>query len=235
MQRFLTSASRSGEPGGASRVRRRALLGTAVLVLLVALAGLAAYLTRDGSATPNPHVPQLSSAPFPSTAPAASSPTPPAGERGKLPVAPSTRDPITFAKAAAVALWSYDTRAYSQPVLEAALHRWLTGEAQYADAASVDALVPSPVLWGRMADSGQFAIATVTEAHFPDSFTRALQADPGALTQAYVYAVTVSGRQAIAWNGAAAGGGEDRVTTLAVQCRPSQPCALAGVLPAVAP
>ncbi|WP_278192694.1 hypothetical protein [Streptomyces kasugaensis] len=41
-------ASRSTNPGGASRVRRRALLDTAVLVVLVALTGLVAFLTSDG-------------------------------------------------------------------------------------------------------------------------------------------------------------------------------------------
>ncbi|WP_269801363.1 hypothetical protein [Streptomyces odonnellii] len=132
-------------------------------------------------------------------------------------------------------LWSYDTRAHSQPDWLAALHTWLTSESRYADPASVDALVPSPVLWGRMADHGQYATATVNEARFPDSFTRALQADPGASTAAYIYAVTVSGKQSIAWTGAPRGGAEARTVTLAVQCRPSQPCALAGVLPAVAP
>jgi hypothetical protein len=86
-----------------------------------------------------------------------------------------------------------------------------------------------------MADNRQYATATVHEAHIPDAFTRALQADPGALTRAYVYAVTVSGKQSIAWNGSPAGGAENRVTTLAVQCRPLRPCTLAGVLPAVAP
>ncbi|MCX4751272.1 hypothetical protein OG455_38210 [Kitasatospora sp. NBC_01287] len=229
--------ARSHNPGGASRMRRRALLGTAALVVLVALAGLAAYLTRDGRTTPKPPVSQPSSAnlstPLPSSA-ASSSPQLP-GSHSALPVAPSTHDPIAFGKAAAVALWSYDTRAYTQPELLSALHGWLTTETKYADAASVDAGVPSPTLWQEMATNGQFATATVAEAHFPDSFTRALQADPGALTTAYVYAVTVSGKQSIAWNGSPAGGAEDRVTTLAVQCRPSQPCALVGVLPAVAP
>ena len=104
-----------------------------------------------------------------------------------------------------------------------------------ADTASVDTLVPSRVLWKEMAANGQFATAKVNEAHFPDSFTQALQADPGAITTAYVYAVTVSGKQSIAWKGSSHGGAENRVTTLAVQCRPSRPCALAGVLSAVAP
>lgn len=45
-------AQHSTHPGGASRVRRRALLGTAVLAVLVALAGLAAYLTREGRSPP---------------------------------------------------------------------------------------------------------------------------------------------------------------------------------------
>ncbi|MFJ2843548.1 hypothetical protein ACIPD2_18135 [Streptomyces griseofuscus] len=228
-------STRSTNPGGASRVRRRALLGTAVLVVLVALAGLAAYLTRDGRYSSKAPAPQVSSASPSSPTASASASSPPHGSRSALPVPPSTHDPITFGKAAAAALWSYDTRAYSQRDLLAALHKWLTNKAKYADTASVDTLVPSPVLWKEMAANGQFATATVNEAHFPDSFTQALQADPGAITTAYVYAVTVSGEQSIAWNGSPHGGAENRITTLAVQCRPSHPCALAGVLPAVAP
>jgi Tfp pilus assembly protein PilV len=224
----------SSNPGGASRVRRRALLGTTVLVVLVALAGLAAYLTRDNRQTSNSTAPQVSSAPSSSTASPSASPSP-STDRHALPVPPSTHDPVVFGKAAAVALWSYDTRAYSRAELLAALHGWLTTESRYADAASVDAVVPSAVLWKEMAANGQFATAAVNEGHFPDSFTQALQADPGTITQAYVYAVTVSGKQSIAWNGSPAGGAESRVTTLAVQCRPSRSCALAGVMPSVAP
>ncbi|MFF4980908.1 hypothetical protein ACFY3O_12730 [Streptomyces sp. NPDC001046] len=227
-------SSHSTNPGGASRVRRRALLGTAVLMVLVALAGLAAYLTRDGRTSSKAPAPQASSA-SPSSTASASASSRPHGSLGDLPVPPSTHDPIAFGKAAAVALWSYDTRAYSQRELVTALRGWLTSEKKYADTASVDALVPSRVLWKEMAANGQFATAKVNEAHFPDSFTQALQADPGAITTAYVYAVTVSGKQSIAWKGSSHGGAENRVTTLAVQCRPSQPCALAGVLSAVAP
>ncbi|WP_042419792.1 hypothetical protein [Streptacidiphilus anmyonensis] len=235
MQNRSASASRSGHSGGASRVRRRALLGTAVLVVLVAVAGLLAYLTRDGKADSKAHVPTASSASpsTPSVSPSDS--PPPVGHRGALPVPPTTHDPIAFGKAAAAALWSYDARASSQPEYRAALHGWLTKESKYADAASVDALLPSAVLWKEMAANGQFATASVNEGHFPDSFTQALQANPGALTTAHIYAVTVSGTQSIAWIGSPAGGAEGRTTTLAIQCRPEQPCALAGVLPAVAP
>lgn len=229
---------RPTDPGAASRVRRRALLGTVVLAVLVALAGLAAYLTRDGRtpspetkaartgtvATASPDVPSTSSAsPAPNT------------HATSLPVPPVTHDPITFGKAAAEALWSYDTRATSQAELLSALRGWLTTESAYADRASVDAVVPSPVLWKQMAANGQFAVGTANEGHFPDSFTQALQADPGAITTAYVYAVTVSGKQSIAWNGSPAGGAESRSATLAVQCRPDRPCALVGVMPSVAP
>ncbi|MGF1425458.1 hypothetical protein [Kitasatospora sp. LaBMicrA B282] len=231
------SAFSAGGSGGASRVRRRALLGTAVLLVLVAVAGLVAHLTRSNRASAKAPLAQTSPAALPASSSASpSSPgAAPSGARASLPVPPSTSDPIAFGKAAAVALWSYDTRAYSQPQLLAALHGWLTGEMKYADPGSVDALVPSPVLWGRMADNGQYAAAGVDEVHFPASFTQAMQADPGAITTAYVYAVTVTGRQSIGWNGTPAGGAETRTATLAVQCRPSQPCALVGVLPAVAP
>ncbi|MFJ7096755.1 hypothetical protein ACIQWL_42065 [Streptomyces mirabilis] len=225
----------SSNPGGASRVRRRALLGTAVVLVLVALAGLAAYLTRDGREPSKPTAPQASSAAASSSTASPSGSPSPAARPHALPVPPNTHDPIAFGKAAAAALWSYDTRAYSQRKLLAALHGWLTTETKYADPASVNAVIPSPVLWKEMAANGQFATATVNEGHFPDSFTRALQANPGTITQAYVYAVTVSGKQSIAWKGSPAGGAENRVTTLAIQCRPSHPCALAGVMPSVAP
>ncbi|MEU9319582.1 hypothetical protein [Streptomyces sp. NPDC048295] len=225
-------AQHSPHPGGASRVRRRALLGAVVLVVLVALAGLAAYLTRDGRS------PSKTPAPPPSSPVASSSPAAPAGPHTRpraLPVPPKTHDPITYGKAAAAALWSYDTRAYSQAGLRKALHGWLTTESKYADPASVDKVVPSRALWKEMAANGQFATVKVHEGHFPNAFTQALQEDPGAITEAYVYAVTVSGKQSIAWKGSRAGGAESRSATLAVQCRPNHPCALVGVMPSVAP
>ncbi|MEU5655034.1 hypothetical protein ABZ802_05370 [Streptomyces sp. NPDC047737] len=219
-------------PGGASRVRRRALLGTAVLAVLVALAGLTAYLTREGRS------PSDTPAPLPSSPKASSSSAAPSGPHTRprdLPVPPKTHDPITYGKAAAAALWSYDTRAYSQPELRKALRGWLTTESKYADPASVDQAVPSAVLWREMAANRQVATAKINEGHFPHAFTQALQDDPGAITQAYVYAVTVSGKQSIRWKGSATGGAESRSTTLAVQCRPNRPCALVGVMPSVAP
>ncbi|WP_051812153.1 hypothetical protein [Kitasatospora sp. MBT63] len=225
------SFTREGVSGGASRVRRRALLGLVVLVALVVLAGALAFFTRGTRPAANPVSPVASSPSSASASPSAS----PTGGAGSVPAPPSTHNPIAYAKAAAVALWSYDTRSYSQPELVAGLHRWLTAEGNYADASSVDRLVPSPLLWGRMADSGQLATATADEAHFPDTFTRALQADPGAIKQAYIYAVTVTGKQSISWNGAPQGGAEDRSSTLAVQCRPDRPCSLVGVLPTVSP
>ncbi|GGT15204.1 hypothetical protein GCM10010222_66610 [Streptomyces tanashiensis] len=228
-------AQHSTHPGGASRVRRRALFGTVVLVVLVALAGLAAYLTRDGRGSSGTPAPPPSSPSVTSSAPSASGSSTPYTRPRTLPIPPNTHDPIAYGKAAAAALWSYDTRAYSQPELRKALRRWLTTDAKYADPASVDKVVPSTVLWKEMAANGQFATAKVYEGHFPNAFTRALQEDPGAITQAYVYAVTVSGKQSIAWKGSPAGGAESRSTTLAVQCRPDRPCALVGVMPSVAP
>jgi hypothetical protein len=218
---------------GPSGVRRRALVGAVLLLVLIAVAGLIAYATRGGRTPSKEYHPQASSPPSPTPTAAASSRS---STRHQAPPAPpSTRDPIAFGKAAAVALWSYDTRTYSRATLLKALHGWMTSEKKYADTASVDVIVPSPPLWREMAANGQYATAKATGAHFPAAFTEALQADPGAIRQAYVYAVTVTGRQSIAWKGSPRGGGEVRATTLAVQCRPSRPCALAGVLPAVAP
>ncbi|MEW1889747.1 hypothetical protein [Streptomyces sp. SM10] len=225
-------AQHSTHPGGAARVRRRALLGTAVMAVLVALAGLAAHLTREGRSPSDTAAPPLSS---PTASSSSAAPSGPHTRPRALPVPPKTHDPITYGKAAAAALWSYDTHAYSQPELRKALRGWLTTESKYADPASVDQVVPSAVLWKEMAANKQVATAKINEAHFPHAFTQALQDDPGAITQAYVYAVTVSGKQSIRWKGSSAGGAESRSTTLAVQCRPNHPCALVGVMPTVAP
>ncbi|MYT17811.1 hypothetical protein YWIDRAFT_07445, partial [Streptomyces sp. SceaMP-e96] len=134
--------SRPMNPGGASPVRRRALLGTAVLVVLVALAGLAAYLTRDGRSPSKARAVQPSSATSASASPSGGPPVPRTRSRA-LAVPPKTHNPIVFGKAAAAALWSYDTRAYSRTELRTALRGWLTSEDRYADRTSVDKVVPS--------------------------------------------------------------------------------------------
>lgn len=208
---------------------RRVVFGVAALLVL---AGLAVTFTLITRADRSPHA--AAGAPTHSPTPPAATSPPPAASAGLVPP-PSTRDPIVFARAAAQALWSYDTRTRSRAASLTAAHRWMTREKRYADAGSVDALLPSPVLWREMAADSQYATAAVAEGHFPASFTEALQEDPGAITTAYVYAVTVTGKQSIGWKDAPHGGAEPRSVTLAVQCRPDRDCALAGVLPNVAP
>ncbi|MFF4605992.1 hypothetical protein ACFY12_25030 [Streptomyces sp. NPDC001339] len=215
-----------GEP---TSVLRRSLIGGIILAVLLAVAGLVAYLNRTdspASAKPSP----------PSTSAQEPSPSPEATDGNRVAVAdpPKTSDPIVFAKEATKVLWTYDTRPFSQTEHLAGLKRWMTGEKKYADWKSITDQVPSPVLWSRMHDNHQHASATVGEGHFPQAFKTALAQDPGAITQAYVYAVTVTGNQTLAWKGSGAGA-EARSMTLAVQCRPHQNCALAAVLPNAAP
>lgn len=214
---------------GPSSVARRAALGGVVLAVLLAVAGLTAYLTRPESPSTSRPTPRPSSSLAPGTSP---STAPKDGSAVAGP--PKTRDPVTFAKAAAKALWTYDTRSSSRPEQLAGLKRWMTDESKVADWKSVTEQVPSPVLWSRMHDNHQHASATVGEGHFPQAFKTALTKDPGAITETYVYAVTVSGKQSIAWKGVGAGA-ESRSTTLAVQCLPHHNCALVGVLPNVSP
>ncbi|UQA96637.1 hypothetical protein [Streptomyces halobius] len=214
--------------GAPTSVLRRSLLGGIILAVLLAIAGLVAYLNRtDSPASAKPSPPPTS---------AQSSPSPEATDDKGVAVAapPKTSDPITFAKAATKVLWTYDTRAFSQAEHLAGLKRWMTGEKKYADWKSVTDQVPSPVLWSRMHDNRQHASAEVGEGHFPQAFKTALAQDPGAITEAYLYAVTVTGNQTLAWKGSGAGA-EARSMTLAVQCRPHQNCALAAVFPNAAP
>ena len=214
--------------GAPSSVLRRALMGSLVLVVLLAVAGLVAYLTRSESpASAHP-------SPSPTSTPPAASPEATADEREAVASPPRTSDPIAFAKAATKALWMYDTRSFSRAEHVAGLKRWMTSEKKYADWDSVSDQIPSPVLWSRMHDNQQRATAKVGEGHFPQAFKTALAQDPGAITEAYVYAVTVTGKQSIAWKGSGSGA-ESRSTTLAVRCRPDTACALVGVLPNVAP
>ncbi|MGW2087532.1 hypothetical protein [Streptomyces sp. NPDC001880] len=210
-----------------SSVLRRASIGGVILAVLLAVAGLVAYVTRTESPAP-------AAAPAPTPSSASSSPAVTTHAGPAVAAPPRTSDPIEFAKAAAKVLWTYDARSSSQAEHLAGLKPWMTDERKYADWKSVSDQVPSPVLWSRMRDNGQHASATVGEGHFPQAFKTALAQDPGAITEAYVYAVTVTGKQSIAWKGSGAGA-ESRSTTLAVQCRPDRDCALVGVLPNVAP
>ncbi|MGW2331577.1 hypothetical protein ACWC5C_38315 [Streptomyces sp. NPDC001700] len=217
----------SGRPVEASSVLRRSVLIGVILAVLLAAAGLAAYLTR-------PDAPEPRSGGHPKSTASPQSPTPRPGAGEAVGAPPRTSDPVTFAKAATKALWTYDTRRFSRAGHLAGLEQWMTGEKKYADLKSVTGQVPGQALWARMHGNHQHATAQVNEVHFPEAFKSAMSQDPGAITQAYVYAVTVTGKQSIAWKGSGAGA-EPRSTTLAVQCRPHHHCALSGVLPEVAP
>jgi hypothetical protein len=221
-------------PGSASGVRRRALTGLAVLAVLTAVAGLIAYLTRDRHTVAPPSAASATGSATP-TAGAAASPSAsvPVG-KGSVPRPPRTTDPVVFGKAFAKVLWSYDTRTLSQPQQLAGLKAWMTGEKKYADWPSVTVQVPTKELWTQLRANGQYATARISEGHIPAAFTAALNENPGAITTAYVYAVTVTGTQSIVWDGDGAGA-ESRSITLAVQCRPQERCALSGIAPGVSP
>jgi len=222
-------------PGGEVIFRRRLLIGLGVLVVVALLAGLGARLAGGGSA----RTPAATASTSGTSAPASPSPalpspsgtaSAPAGVAKPL----HTTSPTAYAKAFARALWSYDTRTTTQPQYLAALHAWLTPEKQYADPASIDAQVPTALLWEQMRDQQQYATAKVSEAHLPAAFQEAIAENPTALTTAYIYAVTVNGTQSIAWSGNGRGAQASAVT-LAVQCRPSQDCTLASIASTVYP
>ncbi|MCL6737740.1 hypothetical protein [Streptomyces neyagawaensis] len=210
--------------------RRRITVIVICLAVLLALAAAVALLT-GGTGNSN----SRSGAPSGTgtTASASARPTASAGA-GTVARPPSSADPVAFAEAAAAMLWSYDTRSTSRAQQLAAMKAWLTAESKYADWTSIAAQVPDPVLWSRMADQDQYATATVDEAHYPSAFKQALADDPSAITEAYIYAVTVTGKQQITWTKGGAGA-EGRSITLAVQCRPNTDCSLVSLAPRVVP
>ncbi|GHD79413.1 hypothetical protein ACFQL8_19355 [Streptomyces goshikiensis] len=208
---------------------RRVLVGALVITVLLTVAGFAAWFTNRGEQHAGG---QRSSAPAPS-APADTAAKPSTGT-GSVPAPPKISDPLAYGRAAAVMLWSYDSRATTRDQQLAGMNAWMTSETKYTDWTAVSRQVPDPVLWSRMTDSAQHATAAVGEAQFPSAFKQALAENPSALTEAYIYAVTVTGKQTIAWKDGG-GGAEDRSVTLAVQCRPGSDCALVSIAPSVAP
>ncbi|RZD82195.1 hypothetical protein [Streptomyces albidoflavus] len=221
------SFSLSSYGSGWSVNQRIAIIGAALSVLL-AIAGTVALLTGGG---PDHRAPTTAT-PAPTGSPSApeSTPKPPPGSRS-VPEPPQLSEPVAYAKAAAKMLWSYDTRDTSRDQQLAGMRAWMTSETKYADWASVSGQVPDPVLWSRMADQDQRATAHVTEGHYPGAFKQALAQDPSAITEAYVYVVTVNGKQTLSWKGGS--GAEDRAVTLAVQCHPNHDCTLAAIAPSV--
>ncbi|MFF6772772.1 hypothetical protein ACFY8W_04325 [Streptomyces sp. NPDC012637] len=210
--------------------RRRAAVIAIGLACLLAVTGATAYFSGRGEQ----HRPTASSPAPTSSSPPADAVREPTPTTGSVPRPPRISDPVAFAKEAAAMLWSYDTRTTSRAQQLTGMEAWMTKETQYSDWVSISAQVPDPTLWSRMTDQQQYATATAAEAHYPAAFKQALAEDPAAITKAYIYAVTVTGKQRIAW-AKGGGGAEDRSVTLAVQCRPSADCSLVAIAPRVAP
>ncbi|WP_329025794.1 hypothetical protein [Streptomyces sp. NBC_00690] len=228
MRRSRTTALHQRTAGWSAN--RRISTMAAVLAVLVAAAGLAAYLlgrSEQSSIASSPTAPA-------SPAPSKEGKPSPGPDGGSVALPPQIADPLAFGKSAAAMLWSYDTRTTSRDQQLAGMRAWMTDEVQYSDWAEVQAQVPAPVLWSRMRDNAQHATATIGDARFPSAFKQALADNPTALSEAYIYAVTVTGKQTISWKDGG-GGAEDRSVTLAVQCRPSTDCALVSIAPLVAP
>ncbi|MER7684484.1 hypothetical protein [Streptomyces sp. NPDC097610] len=228
MRKRSPSLSLSWYGSGWSANRRIAIVAAVVAVLL-AIAGAVALLTGGG----NSHQAPGTAAPAPTGSPSSSEAAPkPSSGSGSVPKPPQISEPVAYAKAAAQMLWSYDTRDTSRDQQLAGMRAWMTTETKYADWASVSGQVPDPVLWSRMADQDQQATAHVTEGHYPGAFKQALAEDPSAITEAYIYVVTVNGKQTLSWK-KGGGGAEERAVTLAVQCRPNHDCTLAAIAPSV--
>ncbi|MET9822343.1 hypothetical protein ABZ038_12055 [Streptomyces sp. NPDC006349] len=224
MQKRFPSLSGYGVTWSANK--RVAIVALVITALLI-IAATTAWFTGRGEHSESTNASSQES----SSSPSEAAPKPAAGS-GSVPKPPQISEPVAFAKAAAAMLWSYDTRDTDRDQQLAGMGAWMTKETKYADWASVSGQVPDPLLWSRMADQNQHATGTVTEGHYPGAFKQALAKDPSAITEAYIYVVTVNGRQQIEWK-KGGGGAEERAVTLAVQCRPSHDCRLASIAPNV--
>ncbi|MCL2729143.1 MAG: hypothetical protein FWE15_03850 [Actinomycetia bacterium] len=222
-------------PATWSPLAQRTTIIALATALLLALAGTAAWITNRPSTTTAPATANVTTTPAATALPSSAGPAPSATPgTGSVARPPRVTDPLIYAKAAATLLWSYDTRTTSRDQQLAGMRVWMATGTHYANWAAISGQEPDPVLWSRLADNQQYATAAVTESHFPSAFKAALADDPAALTKAYIYAVTVTGTQNIAWKGGGAGA-ESRAVTLAIQCRPNADCALVDIAPSVAP
>ncbi|MGV9790858.1 hypothetical protein [Streptomyces sp. NPDC003435] len=207
---------------------RRVAIGALAVAVLLALAAGVAWFSGGDDGRHAPGTTTQAAVPSPSSSPSIPKT---AVKSGSVAKPPQVTEPVAYAKAAARMLWSYNTRDTSRDQQLAGMRVWMTTEARYADWDSVSGQVPDPVLWSRMADQDQHAAGTVAEGHYPGAFKQALADEPSAITKAYVYVVTVNGKQEITWK--KGGGAEERSVTLAVQCRPGHDCALAAIAPTV--
>ncbi|GAA3196461.1 MULTISPECIES: hypothetical protein [Streptomyces] len=208
---------------------RRIAIVAAVAAVLLTITGIVALLTGSRNSHEDPDT----AAPVPTSSPSASeAASKPSSGSGSVPKPPQLSEPVAYARAAAQMLWSYDTRDTSRDQQLAGMRAWMSTESEYADWASVFGQVPDPVLWSRMADQDQHANARITEGHYPGAFKQALAKDPSAITEAYLYVVTVNGKQTLSWKKGGRGA-EERAVTLAVQCRPNHDCTLAAIAPSV--
>ncbi|MEV0188471.1 hypothetical protein AB0I39_08055 [Kitasatospora purpeofusca] len=220
---------------GGSPLRHRLLIGLGVLLVVGLLAGLLARLAGGGHTAPPPAGPSPAARPDPTPAPPVGPPDPLPAEAGPTVARPPhTTSPTDFAAAFARTLWTYDATAVTQQGFVSGLRLWLTPEIEYADGASVEGQVPDPVLWSRLRDNAQTSTARDIEARVPATYAQAIANDPTALTRAYIYAVTVTGKVDIAWSDGGRGA-EARALTLAVQCRPQKDCTLAAIAPTAYP
>ncbi|MGW7303969.1 hypothetical protein ACWGI1_00135 [Streptomyces sp. NPDC054835] len=212
---------------------RRVVIAAGTLAALLLMAGAVAWWTGSGkSADAAPSQPGTSASP--TVGASGSGPSPDVDPASRAAGPPPVSDPLLFARAAATMLWSFDARTTSHSEQLARMKSWMTSETTYADWDSVQSQIPDPVLWSRLKDNGQHATATTSAAHFPSAFKQAIADDPAAITEAYIYAVTVRGKTQLAWTGGGSGA-EDRQITLAVQCRPGSDCSLVAVAPRVVP
>ncbi|MCX5395624.1 hypothetical protein [Streptomyces sp. NBC_00102] len=230
MQKRFPFLSLSAYGSGWSANRRIAIVITAVAVLL-AIAAIVAVLTGGKNSQ---QAPDAAASALPTGSPSFSDAAPsPSSGAGSVPAPPQVAEPVAYAKAAAQMLWSYDTRTTTRDQQLAGMRAWMTTKTKYTDWASVSGQVPDPVLWSRMTDQDQYATAAVSEGHYPSAFKEALADDPSAITEAYVFIVTVNGKQTLSWQKGGGGGAEERAVTLAVQCRPNHDCTLSAIAPNV--
>lgn len=166
-----------------ARLRLAAVGGVIALVIIITLALLFGLARTNTKAAPHAGPTVTSTVSATSRGPVSSTPdngvSVPPVDLASVYTQPETADPITFARAYATALLSFDTRSQTYSARRAALLAWVPAAQQPGDATSMlDDFLGGEDTWDAMVHVHQSETIVINRAWIPDSMKSALAKSP---------------------------------------------------------